>query len=368
MTYLIPWARPNLWGNEHRYVSEALNSSWISGGPFVERLERDFAVYCGGKHAVSAANGTAALHMAFLALGIAPGDEIVVPGFGFLAAANIALHMHARPIFCEVDLDTWCMRAKDVASVLSSKTRAIVTVHTYGNVCDMDEIIALARTHEIPVIEDVAESFPGRYRGRVAGTFGVMGTFSFQATKTITTGEGGMVLTGDDDLCERMALYRSHGLLRKRHYWHELPGHNFRLTNLQAALGCAQFEQLDAIVAQRRRVNDRYREHLSNMPGITLQKFNEDVDPVVWAVALRLDPQYYPQGRDAVMEQLRTVHIETRPGFYTPSEISFYQCPPLPICEQISRSVISPPSYPTLSNSEIDRICEQLGSLRNKRS
>lgn len=366
MTYPIPWARPNFWGNEQLYVAEALSSSWISGGPFVERLERDFAAYCGSTHALSGANGTAALHMAYLALGIAPGDEIVVPGFGFLAAANIALHMHARPVFCEVDPYTWCMRAEDIAPVLTAKTRAIVAVHTYGNVCDMDGILELASARKVPVIEDAAEAFPSRYRGRVAGTLGTIGIFSFQATKTITTGEGGMVLTNDDGLRERMALFRSHGLLRKRHYWHELPGHNFRLTNMQAALGCAQLEQLDTIITERQRVNDRYREHLLNMPGITLQKFNETVDAVVWAIAVRLNSAYYSQGRDAVIEQLRVAGIETRPGFCAPSEMSFYECPPLPMCEQISRSAISLPSYPTLTNSEIDRICEQLGCLCGK--
>ena len=365
---LIPWARPIFWGNEQQYVAEALTSSWISGGPFVERLEREFAAYCSSAHALSAANGTAALHMAYLALGIGPGDEIVVPGFGFLGAANIALHMHAQPVFCEVDPRTWCMRAEDIEPVLTEKTRAIVAVHTYGNVCEMDDILELASEREISVIEDAAEAFPSRYRGRVAGTMGTIGTFSFQATKTITTGEGGMVLTNVAPLHERMALFRSHGLLRKRHYWHELPGHNFRLTNMQAALGCAQLEKLDAIVAERRRVNERYCEHLSKMPGITLQEFNDAVDAVVWAVAIGLDPAYYSQGRDSVMEQMGAAGIETRPGFCAPSEMSFYECPPLPICEKISRSVVSLPSYPTLANSEIDHICEQLGRLCRKGS
>jgi perosamine synthetase len=224
------------------------------------------------------ANGTAALHVAYLALGIRAGDEIIVPGFGFLAAANIALHMSARPVFCEVDPRTWCMRAEDIAPLLTARTRAIIAVHTYGNVCNMDGILELAGAHKIPVIEDVAEAFPSRYRNQLAGTMGTIGTFSFQATKTITTGEGGMVTTEESGLHERMVLYRNHGLLRKRHYWHEVPGHNFRLTNLQAALGCAQLERLDAIIVERHRVNDRYRKHLSSLPGIVPQQFDDAVD------------------------------------------------------------------------------------------
>jgi perosamine synthetase len=362
----IPWAKPNFWGNEHQYVTDALKSSWISGGPFVDRFERDFAAFCGSRHTLTVANGTAALHVAYLALGIRAGDEIIVPGFGFLAAANIALHMSARPVFCGVDPRTWCMRAEDIAPLLTARTRAIIAVHTYGNVCNMDGILELAGAHKIPVIEDVAEAFPSRYRDKVAGTMGTIGTFSFQATKTITTGEGGMVITEDSGLHERMVLYRNHGLLRKRHYWHEVPGHNFRLTNLQAALGCAQLERLDAIIVERHRVNDRYRKHLSSLPGIVPQQFDDAVDPVVWTVAVRLDPDHYPQGRDAVMAQMGEAGIEMRPGFYTPSEIGFYSCPSLPGCEQISHSVISPPSYPTLSDAEIDRICEHLGRLRGR--
>jgi perosamine synthetase len=363
MAQLIPWAKPHFWGNEHRYLAEALESSWISGGPFLDRFEREFAEYCGSPYALTASNGTTAIHMAYLALSINPGDEIIVPGFAFLAAANIALHMHARPVFCEVDPDTWCLRADDIASAITAKTRAIVAVHTYGNVCDMDAIMRLATSHNIPVIEDVAEAFPSRLKGKFAGTFGAIGTFSFQATKTIATGEGGMVLTEKPELLERMKLYRSHGLLRKRHYWHELPGHNFRLTNLQAALGCAQLEKLDNIIAERRRVNARYRSNLSQTKGITLQTYRGDVDAVVWAVALRLDSAVYSQGRDAVLNELHEAGIEARPGFYTPHEIGFYDAPLLPVCQQIAESVIVPPSYPTLSDNDIDRICEVITNL-----
>jgi perosamine synthetase len=361
--YDIPWAKPNYWGNERKYVLEALDSSWISGGGFVDRLERDFSDYCGAP-AIACANGTAALHLIYLGLGIEPGDEIVVPGFGFLAAANIALHVSAKPVFCEVDPDTWCARAQDIARVLSPRTKAIVTVHTYGNVCEMDAILDLGRKKNIPIIEDVAEAFPSRYRGRIAGTFGAAGCFSFQATKTITTGEGGMVVTADDALRRRMELYRSHGLMRKRHYWHELPGHNFRLTNLQAALGCAQLEKLDAIVFERQRVCERYSTNLENLPGIVPQHFPADVEPVVWAIAVRLDPAIYPQGRDRVMAQMQDLGIETRPGFYPPSALDYFDCPALPISETLAYQIISLPSYPTLDNSKIEIICDTLAKLR----
>lgn len=360
----IPWARPDLWGNEQKYVSAALASTWISGGEYVDRLEHEFAAYCGATHALTVCNGTAALHLAYLGAELQPGDEVIVPGFAFLGPANIALHMGARPVFAEVDPDTWCLTASAVERCLTPRTKLVVPVHTYGNVCAMDEILALARERRLTVIEDAAEAFPSRYRGRLAGTLGDIGCFSFQATKTITTGEGGMVVTEQESARERMALYRNHGMQRKRYYWHDLPGHNFRLTNLQAALGCAQLEKLDAIVRERNRVWARYQDRLSRLGGVTLQRFAPEVHAVVWAVALTLDPAAFPQGRDAVMSQMGEAGIETRNGFVAASAMDFYRCPPLPVCEQLSRQVISLPTFPTLTDEQIDQICSHLAKLR----
>jgi len=364
----IPWAKPILWGNEAALVSDALASTWISGGPYVERLEREFLALAGSRHALTTSNGTTAIHLAYLALGVKPGDEIIVPGFGFLATANVALQMGAKPVFTEVDPDTWCMRAEDIEQHLTSRTRAIVPVHTYGNMCSMDVILELGRKHGIAVIEDAAEAFPSRYRGRLAGTLGAIGCYSFQATKTITTGEGGMVVTEDPALYDSMTLYRSHGMRRQRYYWHELPGHNFRLTNLQAALGCAQFEKLPLIIRERERVYIDYRNHLSGIGGLALQRFLPEVEAVVWAMAVRLDSAEFPQGRDAVMAQMREAGIETRPGFYAPSMMSFYDCPPLPLCEELSRQILSLPTFPTLQDEQIERICTCLAGLRRKTS
>lgn len=359
----IPWARPAFWGSEKDLVMAALTSTWISGGPFVDRLEAEFSALSGGARALAVSNGTTAIQLAYLALDVQAGDEIVVPGFGFLAAANVALNMAARPVFCEVDPDTWCMRAEDILPLLTARTRAIVVVHTYGNVCDMAPILALADERGLPVIEDAAEAFPSRYRNQLAGTMGTLGTYSFQATKTITTGEGGMVVTRDAALAERMALYRSHGLRRQRHYWHEAPGLNFRLTNMQAALGCGQLEGLDTIVAERRRVYATYRNSLERLPGITLQTFRTDVEPIVWAIAVRLDRTAFPQGRDAVLTQMLEAGVELRPGFYSPSQLDYFDCRPLPICDALAASIVSLPSFPTLTDAEIARVCAQLASL-----
>lgn len=360
----IPWAQPTFCGNEQRYVSEAIASTWISGGHFVDRFESEFAKYTGSRHAVTASNGTTAIHLGLLALSVGPGDEVVVPGFGFMAAANVALHLGAKPVFTEVHPETWCMTAGNAESCLSPRTKAIVPVHTYGNVCAMDEIIALGKERAITIVEDAAEAFASRYQGRQAGTMSALGTFSFQATKTITTGEGGMVVTNGSALSDRLRLFRSHGMLDRR-YWHEVPGHNFRLTNLQAAMGCAQLEILEQMIGERKRVYACYHTYLAKLPGVVLQRYNSDVDPVVWAVAARLDPQAFPQGRDAVMRELQAAGIETRNGFYAASLMThLYHCPRLPVCESLSQSVISLPTFPALTEAQIETVCTKLKNLR----
>jgi len=359
----IPWAEPRYWGNEERYVNEALRSSWISGGPYVERLEAALGRYCRSPHAVATSNGTTALHAAYLALGVQPGDEIIVPAFAFMAAANIALHMGAKPVFADVDADTWCVTAETIARCITPRTRGIVPVHSYGNVCDMDPIVALAEQRRVWVLEDAAEALGSTYRGRAAGAIAPIGTYSFHATKTITTGEGGAVVTRDAALAERMQLYRSHGV-KARRYWHDVAGHNFRLTNLQAAIGCAQFESIESIVRERRRVYHGYLRALADVPGATVQQVTPGVDPLVWAIALRLDDAVYPQGRDRVMAQMAEVGIETRPGFHAAGEMThLYHAPGTPVASTLARQVISVPSSPTVSDEEIAHVTRRLAQL-----
>jgi perosamine synthetase len=360
----IPWASPGLVGRELEYVAQAVASTWISGGPFVDRFEKEFAALNGVPYATTAANGTAALHMAFLALGVGPGDEVIVPGFAFMAAANITLHMGARPVFAEVDPATWCMTVTDIERKVSSKTKLIVPIHTYGNMCPMSEILSFARGKSIFVLEDAAESLLSRCDGRLAGTQGTCGVFSFQATKTITTGEGGMVLTESPEIHEKLYLYRNHGMLKTR-YRHEVAGHNFRMTNMQAALGCAQLEKIEGILSERARVYAAYQRFLGNIPGVRLQAFRPNVTPVVWAIAAKLDSEAFPQGRDVVMKQLAEAGIETRNGFYAASQMRhLYDSPELPISEDLSRNVISFPMFCSLQDADIEFICSTLDGLR----
>lgn len=359
----IAWAEPTYWGREEEYAVDALRSTWISGGPYVQRFESTFASYVDAPHVLAVSNGTAALHLAYLSAGIGSGDEIIVPGFAFMAAANMALMVGAKPIFADVDMDTWCITADSVAPLITDRTRAIVPVHTYGNVCAMEALLTLGDRNGVLVIEDAAESIGSQWRGLMSGTIAEIGVYSFHATKTITTGEGGAVTTRNDEFAKRMHLYRSHGMAKTR-YLHEVAGHNFRLTNLQAAIGCAQLEQIERITSSRTRLWNTYRERLNNMRGVNMQRIGSDVDPVMWAVGVRLSAEAFPQGRDVVMEQMALLGIETRPGFYSASAMpELYGRQSLPASDALARSILVLPSSPSVDESNIHHICDALASL-----
>ena len=357
----IPYSVPYLCGNEEKYVSDAVRSTWISGGKYVTQLEKWLSDNLFTKHALVVSNGTTALHLAFLGLGIKPGDEVIVPGFAFMAAANVLINMNVVPVFADVDSDTWCVTAESIEAKITKKTKAVVPIHTYGNICSMETIKNLG----LLVIEDGAEALFSKYKGKCCGTFGDVGTFSMHATKTITTGEGGFVVCDSDDVAQFMATIRSHGLPIRGCYNHVLAGHNFRLTNMQAALGCAQVENVDNVISERRRVFDTYKVFLEDKEGIRLQQYNSDVDPVVWATAASLDTRTFPQGRDGVVAQLNEFGVETRPGFVASSRLQYFERHSVPVSEVLGDNVISFPTYPSLSNNDIADICECLLSVRS---
>lgn len=358
----IPWAQPILFGDEIAYVAEALQSTMLSGGAFVDRLEAGFAALHGlpPAQAVSVTNGTTALYLPLLALGIGRGDEVILPGWCFAAAANMVLACGATPVFADILPDTWLLDPTAAAHCITPRTKAIIAVHTYGVVCDMAALSALAKPRGIALIEDCAESLFSRYHGHPAGTLGDIACFSFQATKTITCGEGGMVLARDPQLVSAMRLIRNHGMTPDRKYWHHVVGHNFRLTNLQAAVACAQWDRRLDIIELRRRLDAAYRRRLSDVPGLTLQRIPSPVDPLIWAFALEIDPAAAGISRDQLMVHLARHGIETRPGFRAFSEQPLYHAAPLPHSLHAARHILSLPSAPSLTASQIDFICDTL--------
>jgi perosamine synthetase len=365
----IPWARPTLYGREEEYVVDALRSTWISGGPYLDRFERELAARLDSRFGMAVSSGTTALQLAYLALGIGPGDEVIVPAYTFVATASMAAALGATVVPADICPDTWLLDPESVARLVTPHTKAIVPVHLYGNVCDMDSIMAIARAHGIAVVEDNAESPFCRYKGRAAGSIGDLAILSFHAAKTITTGEGGMVLTSNPALHEKMLMLRDHGWARTRRYWHDEIGFNFRMSNLVAAIGCAQLEEIEAISAERQRVFASYRRELAGCDGIALQHFSEDVDPVLWMLALRLTDPVLAEQRDVIIEDLAASQIETRPGFFDLAEMPpFSHLPRMPNSTAVSRSLISLPTYPGLRDANIEYICTTLKDVLARRA
>ena len=246
---MIPIAEPLLEEEELNNVMEAVKSGWISSkGKFIPEFEENFARYCGVKHSVATSNGTVALHLALATLGIKEGDEVIVPTLTFIATANAVRYTGAKPVFVDSNPDYWCIDPEKIEGAITPKTRAIIPVHLYGHPCDMEAIMAVAKKHDLYVIEDAAEAHGAEHKGRKVGSFGDIACFSFYGNKIITTGEGGMCLTDDEILAERMRILRDHGMNPGKRYWHDIVGFNYRMTNMQAAIGVAQLEKIDRVI------------------------------------------------------------------------------------------------------------------------
>ena len=365
---MIPWAKPNYHGNEEKYVRQALKSTWLSDGSFIKNFETKFSNYVNSKFAISVTNGTAALNLVYLAMGLKKGDEIIIPGFGYLAAANIALQMGIKPVFADVDLNTFCVTAENIKKKITSKTKLIVVIHTYGNVCDLDPIIKIAKSKKITVLEDTAESFGSKYKRKQSGSIADIGTFSFQATKTITTGEGGMIVTKKNkSFTEKLKAFRNHGVKITR-YFHHLPGHNFRLTNVQAAIGYAQLQKFSKIVKKRKIIYNYYRKLFKNVDGLKLQVFSNKIKPVVWTFAILLNPNFFPD-RDKIIQKMKIKGVETRNGFYSPTRLPIYKkfkTSHLKNSDKLSKNIICLPFFTSLKKREMDFIAKTLLSFKRK--
>ena len=359
--YRIPWARIAFSGREADAVRAAVASTWVSGGPCVRALEDAFASVLSVPRTLTVANGTVALQLVYRALGIGPGDEVIVPDFAFVAAASQAIWAGATPVLADVREDTWCLDPDSVRAIITPKTRAVVAVHTYGNVCELEPLKALCAGRKIALVEDAAESAFSRYRGAYAGTIGDAGTYSFHATKTITTGEGGLVTCRDAETLRRMELLRSHGMASRGSYWHETAGSNFRMTNMSAALGLAQMERREEIVRGRKELLAIYRSLLAGIPDLAVQEFPAHVDPVVWTLGVRvLGPEPRPK-RDRLMAAFESAGIEVRPGFHCASEMPATRDlaaarTGLAVSRALAESVIALPFYPGLPRADAEAV------------
>jgi perosamine synthetase len=353
--YQIPVYKPDLGGNEKKYVAECIDSSWISSrGRFINEFERLFSETIGIKSAAAVSNGTVALHLALLALGIKSGDEIIVPTLTYIASVNSIVYCNAEPVFVDSDPTTWQMDPNEIEKKITEKTRAILVVHLYGHPCDMSAIMQIARRYNLSVVEDCAEAIGTRYKGQHVGTFGDIATFSFFGNKTITTGEGGMVLSNNTELIQRVIHFKGQGLAENREYWHDVVGYNYRMTNIQAAIGLAQLERIADFIERKRYLAFRYKELLSGLPVKIHMEAAECVHSY-WMTTILVENA---NDRDPLRRFLGNNGIETRPVFYPVHSMPMY----LKIgchfhnAEQIASKGINLPSWPGLSEGELTKI------------
>jgi perosamine synthetase len=301
-----------------RNIKEAVDTGWISSsGKFVTQFEKDFAKTYKVKYAISVANGTAALHVALLALGIGKGDEVIVPAFTMAATWMAVLYTGARPVFVDCELDTFNIDVKQIESKVTSRTKAIMPVHIYGHPCDIETILRLAKKHKLFVIEDAAEAHGARYKTKLAGTFGDIGCFSFYGNKIITTGEGGMIITDDDQLAPRCKKFKDLHHSEKR-FIHDGIGYNYRMTNMQAAIGCGELKHLNTYVAKKQTIAKRYDALLKGIPGIQVPKTKKYFQNVYWMYSILIDPVDFGMDKNLLRNMLAEKGIETRDFFYSP--------------------------------------------------
>ena len=359
----IPVNTPVLEGNELKYLAECINTGWISSeGPMVRRFEEDVARRCGRRHGIAVCNGTAALQVAVDALGLAPGDEVIMPTFTIISCAAAVIRAGGVPVLIDSDPITWNIRVDHIESRITSRTRAIMPVHIYGLPVDMDPVLCIAEKHGLAVIEDAAEAIGLRYKNRPCGGMGTLSTFSFYPNKHATTGEGGMVTTDDATLAERCRELRNLCFQPGRRFVHESLGWNFRMTNLQAAVGVAQLEQLDEFMLRKRRMGLRYAGMLADVPGLQLPPANTQyADNCYWVFGLVLD-ESVPFDAGEAMSRLKTAGIGTRPFFFPMHEqpvfraMGLFDAESYPVAERIARRGFYIPSGLGLSDDEMETV------------
>jgi perosamine synthetase len=355
----IPVYAPLLDGREEKYVLDAVRSGWISSlGSYVTRFEQEFARFCGVRHAVSVSNGTVALHLALHALGIGAGDEVIVPSLTFVATANAVQYTGATPVFADVEPVTWCIDTADVRRRITPRTRAIIPVHLYGHPAPMADLRTLADEHDLLLVEDAAEAHGAAIGDRRVGGWGRIATFSFYANKIITTGEGGMLTTDDDALADRCRMLRDHAMPPHRRYWHDEVGFNYRMTNLQAAVGVAQMERIERFLQRKREIAARYRQELAGISGITFAAELPGYTNVYWMASILVEPPYALQ-RDELIPVLRTCGIDSRPFFHPMDTLPPYlSAAPRPVALHLSRCGMNLPSSPSLTDEQVTYICD----------
>lgn len=359
----ISLAQPQLNGNEYKYLMDAFFSTWISStGKYITQFEKSFSKYCGMKYGVATSNGTTALHLALAALGIGKGDEVIVPDITFAATINAVIYTGATPVIVDIEEDSWCINPDEIEKAITPRTKAIIPVHIYGQPCNMERIGELAQKNSLYIIEDCAEAHGAEWKNKKVGSFGIISCFSFFGNKVVTTGEGGMCVTNSKELNDKMRILRDHGMSKEKKYYHEVIGFNYRMTNLQAAIGTAQVERIESILEWRQKLENQYRQVLSKIDGVSLQRNDiPDRRKIAWLVSILVDEEK----RDKLLKTLKDNEVDVRAFFIPLSEMDIYKkyARDCYISKKISKMGINLPTTYEIREKEITKIASVITSV-----
>ena len=355
----IPISKPYIGDNEKKAVMDVLDSGMLAQGPKTAQFENEFAELCDVKHAIAVSSGTTALHIALLANGIGPGDEVITTPFSFIASVNAILYVGAKPVFVDIDDETFNIDATQVERLITKRTKAILPVHLYGHICDIEHLLEIAEVNKLKIIEDACQAVMASYKGKRAGSFGT-GAFSFYATKNMMSGEGGMITTNDDEVAQTSRMIRNHGM--KQRYYHELLGYNFRMMDIQAAIGLEQLKRLPSFNIRRRQNASFFND---NINSVETPREKKDYDHIWHQYTVRVN---HGRDRDSVVQKLAKGGVGSAVYYPVPihqqdhvrklvGQIS------LPVAEQMSKEVISLPVHPMLNTEDLETIVREVNNL-----
>ena len=374
MDKFVPVCEPMLAGNELKYVTEAVSTGWISSsGKFVTEFEKQFAAYCGCEYGIAVCNGTIALHLALIGAGIGKGDEVILPTFTMISSAFAICYVGAKPVFVDADKDTWNIDVNKIEEKITSRTKAIMPVHIFGKMCDMEAINTLADKYNLMIIEDAAEAHGALYHGKKSGSFSDIAGFSFFANKNITTGEGGMVVTNNKEMYDRARYFKNvcFPLDGPRNYQHDDIGYNYRMSNVVAAIGLAQVEKADEYREMRIHNHALYKKYLADVPGILFQSdSSEGCLDVCWMNTIVIDPKRYGHTKDELIAHLKEHGIDTRllfTGMHKQKALIDYGCEcsgDYPVCEWLTENGFYLPSGSGLKEETIKEICHIISNYK----
>lgn len=363
---LILTAGPSITEKEISYVTDAVKNGWNNQwNKYLLKLENEFAKYIGVKHAIPTTSCTGAMHLALKGLGIKPGDEVIVPDTTWMSTAAVVTYVGAKPVFVDIEKDTWCIDPESMKKAITPKTKAIMPVHLYGGLAKMDQIMLIAQQHNLLVVEDAAPSLGATYKGKKTGSFGTASAFSFQGAKVMTTGEGGIFLTDNEELYTNVAKIADQGRSYTKPLWNDEIGLKYKMSNLQAAMGVAQLERLEELVNKKRLIFSWYKDRLQNIDGLTMNVELPDTRNTYWMTTIVLENDF-GLTRDQFMKKLKDWNVDSRPVFYPLSHMSMFETIHNHNAENFSQKGINLPSGHNLSEDDIDYVCSVIKFILNK--